>query len=77
MNEIKKPTILSCTQFETKISIEIEYSDPTLNEVFSMFETLIVGLGYNSISLDNIILEKADKIKEESDYIKYITNKRK
>ena len=74
---MNNPTILSCTQFSKKISVEIDYSDPTLDELFSMFETLISGLGYHSTSLNNIILEKADKLKREDDYINYIRNKYK
>lgn len=62
---MNRPTILSCNQFDMKVSVEMDHSDVTLNEMFSMFETLITGLGYLSTSFDNIILEKAERIRDE------------
>lgn len=64
---MSKPTILSCNQFEMKVSVEIEHSDATLDEIFSMFETLITGLGYHSNSFDNIILKKAERLRDEQE----------
>ena len=66
------PTTLSCTQFSTKISVEMEHSDVTLNEMFSMFESLVTGLGYHSISFDNIILEKAERLRDEQESFKKV-----
>ena len=64
---MNRPTILSCNQFDMKVSVEMENSDVTLNEMFSMFETLVTGLGYHSTSFDNIILEKAERLRDEQE----------
>ena len=63
--ELLKPTILSVQQFGSKISVELPYSDATLQEVFAMFETLVMAMGYHSKSWEQVICEKADKIRED------------
>lgn len=69
---MNRPTILSCNQFDMKVSVEIEHSDVTLNEMFSMFESLVTGLGYHSTSFDNIILEKAERLRDEQESFKKV-----
>lgn len=59
-----KPTIITAQQYGTKISVEVDHSDLTLDEVMDAFQTLIIGLGYHENSFKNWVLERADEYNE-------------
>lgn len=59
-----KPTIITAQQYGTKISVEVDHSDLTLDEVMDAFQTLIIGLGYHESSFKNWVLERADEYNE-------------
>lgn len=41
--ETNKPFMLSLTQYNTKISVEKDKSDLSIEEVIEMFKTLLLG----------------------------------
>ena len=59
-----KPTIITAQQYGTKISVEVDHSDLTLDEVMDAFQTLIIGLGYHESSFKSWVLERADEYNE-------------
>ena len=59
-----KPSKFIAENYGTKISVEIDHSDLTLDEVMDAFETLIIGMGYHADSLKNWIIDKADEHRE-------------
>jgi hypothetical protein len=59
-----KPSKFTAENYGTKISVEIDHSDLTLDEVMDVFETLIIGMGYHADSLKNWIIDKADEHRE-------------
>ena len=60
-----KPAIFSAQTYGTKTTVELDHSDLDLNEVMDVFKTLIVGMGYNSDSFKQWVLEMAEEYKEE------------
>ena len=61
---MNKPSKFTAETYGTKISVEIDHSDLTLDEVMDAFETLIIGMGYHADSLKNWIIDKADEHRE-------------
>ena len=59
-----KPSKFTAENYGTKISVEIDHSDLTLDEVMDAFETLIIGMGYHADSLKNWIIDRADEHRE-------------
>ena len=59
-----KASKFTAENYGTKISVEIDHSDLTLDEVMDTFETLIIGMGYSADSLKNWIIDKADEHRE-------------
>ena len=61
---MNKASKFTAENYGTKISVEIDHSDLTLDEVMDAFETLIIGMGYHADSLKNWIIDKADEHRE-------------
>lgn len=68
--DFAKPTILTGQQYGTKISVEIDHSDTSLDELFDAFQTLCIGLGYNMSSWNNQIKGMAEDIVEQEHHDK-------
>jgi hypothetical protein len=60
----EKPTIITAQQYGTKISVEVDHSDLTLDEVMDVFQTLIIGLGYHENSFKNWVIDRANEYNE-------------
>jgi hypothetical protein len=60
----EKPTIITAQQYGTKISVEVDHSDLTLDEVMDAFQTLIIGLGYHENSFKNWVIDRANEYNE-------------
>ena len=61
-----KPTIITAQQYGTKVSVELDHSDTGIDELFDVFETLVVGLGYHQSAWKQWIVDRADEYKEEA-----------
>jgi hypothetical protein len=59
-----KPTIITAQQYGTKISVEVDHSDLSLDEVMDAFQTLIIGLGYHENSFKNWVIDRAQEYNE-------------
>jgi hypothetical protein len=60
-----KPTIITAQQYGTKVSVELDHSDTSLDELMDAFKTLAVGLGYHSDTWKGWILDRAADYQEE------------
>lgn len=60
-----KPTIITGQNYGTKVSVEIDHSDVSLDELFDAFETIIVGMGFHRETWKQQILDMADEFREE------------
>ena len=60
-----KPTIITAQQYGTKVSVELDHSDTSLDELMDAFQTLIVGLGYHNDTWKEWILDRANEYQEE------------
>ncbi len=63
--DFKKPTIITAQQYGTKVSVELDHSDTDIDELFDVFQTLVVGLGYHESAWKQWIVDRADEYKEE------------
>ena len=61
---MNKPSKFTAETYGTKISVEVDHSDLSLDEVMDAFQTLIIGMGYHADSLKNWIIDKADEHRE-------------
>jgi hypothetical protein len=59
-----KPTKFTAENYGTKISVEVDHSDLTLDEVMDAFQTLIIGMGYHENSFKNWVIERAEEYNE-------------
>jgi len=59
-----KPTKFTAENYGTKISVEIDHSDLSLDEVMDAFQTLIIGMGYHESSFKNWVIERAEEYNE-------------
>ena len=59
-----KASKFTAENYGTKISVEIDHSDLTLDEVMDAFETLIIGMGYHENSFKNWVIERANEYNE-------------
>ena len=64
MTDFMKPTIITAQQYGTKISVEVDHSDLSLDEVMDAFQTLIIGLGYHENSFKNWVIDRAQEYNE-------------
>ena len=60
-----KPTIITAQQYGTKVSVELDHSDTDIDELFDVFQTLVVGLGYHESAWKQWIVDRADEYKGE------------
>ena len=60
-----KPTIITAQQYGTKVSVELDHSDTSLDELMDAFETLVIGLGYHNDAWKEWILDRANEYQEE------------
>lgn len=73
--DFTKPTILTGQQYGTKVTVELDHSDTSLDELFDAFQTLCIGLGYNYESWRNQIKSLAeDMIEEDTEKLKESMN---
>lgn len=56
---------LTLKMHETKITIEQEYDDITIDEMFNHFNSLLIGVTFSQAQIDNYILERAEELQEE------------
>jgi hypothetical protein len=61
---INKASKFTAENYGTKISVEIDHSDLTLDEVMDAFQTLIIGLGYHENSFKNWVIDRANEYNE-------------
>lgn len=59
-----KASKFTAENYGTKISVEIDHSDLTLDEVMDAFQTLIIGMGYHENSFKNWVIERATEYNE-------------
>jgi hypothetical protein len=59
-----KPTKFTAENYGTKISVEVDHSDLTLDEVMDAFQTLIIGMGYHENSFKNWVIDRAEEYNE-------------
>ena len=57
--------IISAKLYDTKVTIEKDNSDVTIDELMQVFEYITISLGYQPESWKNLILEMADEMKED------------
>jgi hypothetical protein len=69
IKDFAKPTILKGTQYGTTITIEIDHSDTSIDEVMDGFLTIVKGLGYLDSTINEWIKDKSKDIKEDEDTI--------
>jgi hypothetical protein len=56
-----KPTKFTAENYGTKISVEVDHSDLSLDEVMDAFQTLIIGMGYHENSFKKWVIERAEE----------------
>lgn len=56
-----KPTKFTAENYGTKISVEVDHSDLSLDEVMDAFQTLIIGMGYHENSFKSWVKERAEE----------------
>jgi len=59
-----KASKFTAENYGTKISVEIDHSDLSLDEVMDAFQTLIIGMGYHENSFKNWVIDRADEYRE-------------
>lgn len=57
----RKPTILTAKHYDTKTSVEFEYSDVSLDEVMDGFQTLLMGMGFHADGFKQWVIDRADE----------------
>jgi hypothetical protein len=60
-----KTSKFTAENYGTKISVEIDHSDLTLDEVMDVFQTLIIGMGYHENSFKSWVIDRANEYQEE------------
>jgi len=58
---------LSLKMHETKTTIEQQYDDITIDEMFNMFSALLISATFSQTQIDNYIIDKANELKEEEE----------
>ncbi len=56
---------ISAKLYDTKVTIEKDNSDVTIDELMTIFKNIAMSLGYQPESWDNLILDMVDEIKED------------
>jgi len=58
---------LSLKMHETRMTIEQQYDDITIDEMFNMFNALLISATFSQAQIDNYIIDKAGELKEEEE----------
>ena len=59
-----KPSKFTAETYGTKISVEVDHSDLSLDEVMDVFQTLIIGMGYHENSFKRWVIDRANEYNE-------------
>ena len=59
---------LSLKMHETRMTIEQQYDDITIDEMFNMFNALLISATFSQAQINNYIIDKAGELKEEEDF---------
>jgi hypothetical protein len=59
---------LSLKMHETRMIIEQQYDDITIDEMFNMFNALLISATFTQTQIDNYIIDKAGELNEEEDF---------
>ena len=59
-----KASKFTAEQYGTKVSVEVDHSDLSLDEVMDVFQTLLIGMGYHENSFKNWVIDRADEYRE-------------
>jgi hypothetical protein len=65
IKEFSQPTILSGKQYGTTVTIELDHSDTSIDEVMDGFLTIVKGLGYLDGTINEWIKDKSKDIYED------------
>lgn len=69
IKDFAKPTILTGKQYGTTITIELDHSDTSIDEVMDGFLTIVKGLGYLDSTINEWIKEKSKDIYDDEHQI--------
>jgi len=58
---------LSLKMHETRMTIEQQYDDITIDEMFNMFNALLISATFSQAQINNYIIDKAGELKEEEE----------
>jgi len=61
---MNKASKFTAETYGTKITVEVDHSDLSLDEVMDVFQTLIIGMGYHENSFKNWVIERAVEYNE-------------
>jgi hypothetical protein len=56
---------LSLKMHETRMTIEQQYDDITIDEMFNYFNSLLISATFSQTQIDNYIIEKAEELQED------------
>jgi hypothetical protein len=65
IKDFAQPTILSGKQYGTTITIELDHSDTSIDEVMDGFLTIVKGLGYLDSTINEWIKDKSNDIYDD------------
>jgi hypothetical protein len=65
IKEFSQPTILKGTQYGTTVTIELDHSDTSIDEVMDGMLTIVKGLGYLDTTINEWIKEKGKDIYDD------------
>jgi hypothetical protein len=65
IKEFSQPTILTGKQYGTTVTIELDHSDTSIDEVMDGFLTIVKGLGYLDTTINQWIKDKSMDIYED------------
>lgn len=60
--EINSPTTLTIQHFDIKVSLSINHSDIEMSQMFDLFKTAVLAIGYTELSFQNEIYRIAENI---------------
>jgi hypothetical protein len=69
IKDFSQPTILKGKQYGTTITIELDHSDTSIDEVMDGFLTIVKGLGYLDSTINEWIKEKSKDIYDDEHQI--------
>jgi hypothetical protein len=69
IKDFSQPTILKGTQYGTTVTIELDHSDTSIDEVMDGMLTIVKGLGYLDTTVNEWIKEKAKDVYDDEHQI--------